>query len=94
MRFLLVFTAILLVFSLGIHAVVVQGMCRLFGVPCPWKWVLLLVALNAANFLAVMLRPAQSWNPVVRLWFVSTVYYVGILWILFLVSLVMPSCGS
>jgi predicted MPP superfamily phosphohydrolase len=87
MRFLLVFTLILLVFSLGIHTVVVQNISRLFGVPCPWRWIFLLVAFIATNFLAVMWQSALTWNTAVRLWFVLTMYYVGILWILFVVSL-------
>ena len=87
MRFLLVFGLILLVFSLGIHTVVVQSMSRLFGVSCPFRWLLLLVAIGTANFLAVMWQSTLTWNTGVRLWFVLTVYYVGILWILFAVSL-------
>ena len=87
MRFLLVVALILLVFSLGIHTVVVQSTSRLFGVPCPWRWLLLLVAVSAANLLAVMWQSALTWNTGVRLWFVLTIYYVGILWMLFVVSL-------
>ena len=83
MRFFVVFLAIFLSVLFGLHYYVLRRLSRIFEFACPWKVVLLVFFLGTANFIGTMIAARQVWNEAVRLWWIATVSYLGLLWIAF-----------
>lgn len=88
MRFFTIFFAIFVSVSFGLHYYVIRRFCRIFEYPHIWKVFLPIFVLATANFIGTMFAARQAWNGLVRLWWIATVSYIGVLWIAFSLLLV------
>ncbi len=83
MQFFVMFFGILFSASFGLHYYVIRRFCRIFEYDHTWKVFLPVSFLATVNFIGTMFAARQAWNEAVRLWWIATVSYIGILWIAF-----------
>lgn len=83
MRFFVMFLGIFLSVLFGLHYYVLRRLSQIFEFACTWKVVFPIFFLATANFIGTMFAARQVWNEAVRLWWIATVSYLGVLWIAF-----------
>ena len=81
MKFFLMFLTIFFSVLFGMHAVTVWRLSRIFEFHYSWKFFPAFV-LILGNFVAAMFFARRSWNAFTRIWYIGTVSYLGILWML------------